>query len=704
MNKEKPLEIENLAIPENKTEYQRKIREELQARSNPEEESNPQDRLKKITDICINLTEETVGRRQSQRKSNNLTIKELSKKQKKIRCDIEATRNKAKREELRIDRNKTTNSLHQMLQREKEEQMEKKVENLEKLKDDSRKMFAVIRDLKPEKKKNVVVETPEGITSSTCKKLEEISKHFKTLFHKENEEDIEEIAPIDMTNPFTAGEVRKAISKLKDNKSPGIDNICAEMLKSAPSEIDEEIAKLMNDMAATGSAPKEITLGILVPLPKPGKKPGPPSNFRPIILLSMLRKILAICLLERCIGRFLTEIPTTQAAYQSGRSTTEHVLACKLLAERAISSADEETTILLLDMSRAFDTVKRKNLIQMLKQVLDQDELHLVKLLVKDVTLQVRCDNKLGEAINTNVGVPQGDCLSPIFFIIYLANALKQVSEENEPTKRNKDEEKRKKDDHCYSKPITPKVIDQQYADDVSWIAINSNQEVEYIKEEIPAKLMKLNLKVNEDKTEEIRISRTGGKDWKEVKYLGSLLGTEEDFKRRKQMATVSYNKLRHIIESRKTSTNLKMRLFETYIASIFLYNSEVWTLTKTMEAKIDAFQRKLIRRMFKIYWEDRVSNEELHRRFKFRKWSETIKERRMRWYGHMLRLPENAPVKLALTEAERKVKKPRGGQVKTWIAQMKEDLNKVNIPYQAKEFYAADRALWRAKINSCRM
>ena len=39
MNKEKPLEIENLAIPENKTEYQRKIREELQARSNPEEES-----------------------------------------------------------------------------------------------------------------------------------------------------------------------------------------------------------------------------------------------------------------------------------------------------------------------------------------------------------------------------------------------------------------------------------------------------------------------------------------------------------------------------------------------------------------------------------------------------------------------------------------------------------------------------------------
>ena len=36
---------------------------------------------------------------------------------------------------------------------------------------------------------------------------------------------------------------------------------------------------------------------------------------------------------------------------------------------------------------------------------------------------------------------------------------------------------------------------------------------------------------------------------------------------------------------------------------------------------------------MFKIQWEDRVSNEDLYKRFRFRKWSEKIKERRMRWY-----------------------------------------------------------------------
>ena len=62
----------------------------------------------------------------------------------------------------------------------------------------------------------------------------------------------------------------------------------------------------------------------------------------------------------------------------------------------------------------------------MLKQILQIDELHMIKLLIDKVSLQVRCDNKLGNPINTNIGVPQGDCLSPIFFIIYLANALKE--------------------------------------------------------------------------------------------------------------------------------------------------------------------------------------------------------------------------------------------------------------------------------------
>ena len=43
----------------------------------------------------------------------------------------------------------------------------------------------------------------------------------------------------------------------------------------------------------------ELNCGILIPLQKPGKKKRPASNLRPVILLSIIRKILAICLIRR---------------------------------------------------------------------------------------------------------------------------------------------------------------------------------------------------------------------------------------------------------------------------------------------------------------------------------------------------------------------------------------------------------------------
>ena len=70
----------------------------------------------------------------------------------------------------------------------------------------------------------------------------------------------------------------------------------------------------------------------------------------------------------------------------------------------------------MLDMSKAFDTVRRNDLIEIIEPILDKDELHLIKILIEDVTLQVKIGKTTvtGEEITTNIGVPQGDCLSPI--------------------------------------------------------------------------------------------------------------------------------------------------------------------------------------------------------------------------------------------------------------------------------------------------
>ena len=130
---------------------------------------------------------------------------------------------------------------------------------------------------------------------------------------------------------------------VKYDKRSGCDNLRAEHFKYAPSKLLEEIAMLLNNVAETGLYPKEIKTGDEIPLQK-GKPKGPPENLRPVILLSTLRNILAICLTKRISGRLHLQkiIPITQTAYTSNRNITELVFTFKVLAKKAILSIGYE--------------------------------------------------------------------------------------------------------------------------------------------------------------------------------------------------------------------------------------------------------------------------------------------------------------------------------------------------------------------------
>lgn len=67
----------------------------------------------------------------------------------------------------------------------------------------------------------------------------------------------------------------------------------------------------------------------------------------------------------------------------------------------------------MMDMSRAFDTIDRKVLLNDLSKIIEADELHMVHTLLTDVKLSARIGNKIGQKFNANTGTPQGDCLSP---------------------------------------------------------------------------------------------------------------------------------------------------------------------------------------------------------------------------------------------------------------------------------------------------
>ena len=294
------------------------------------------------------------------------------------------------------------------------------------------------------------------------------------------------------------------------------------------------------------------------------------------------------------------------------------IFTFKVLCEKAIISENYSINLLMLDMSKAVDTIERGKLIDYLKSTLENDELFLIYLLLKDIKLIVKLNNEFGKEFITNIGSPQGDSASAIFFILYLAKSL-TILIKNSSLQL----------DHTYSRKIDEHIIiDQQYADDIGWASTN-NEKIEEIENTVPQILKNRNLLVNESKTEKYTVERNGSDQWKVCKYVGSLLDTQQDIKRRKSLANQSYISVKDIYRNKDISLDTKLRIHNALIESSCLYNCEVWTTTKKFEQEIDVFQRNLLRRTLNIKWSDKVTNEELYERTQAKKWSEKVKKRK---------------------------------------------------------------------------
>jgi hypothetical protein len=76
------------------------------------------------------------------------------------------------------------------------------------------------------------------------------------------------------------------------------------------------------------------------------------------------------------------------------------------------------------------------------------------------------------------------------------------------------------------------------------------------------------------------------------------------------------------------------------------LYREECWTLSQTNEKMVDAFERKILRRIYgpikvRDQWRCRF-NKELYDLFKDPRLSMVIRIARLRWAGHVARMDEN--------------------------------------------------------------
>ena len=220
-----------------------------------------------------------------------------------------------------------------------------------------------------------------------------------------------------LISPITTDEINFHITKMK-KKAPGESKIGYQIIK----HIINYLAQIFNASLASGYFPKKFKSAILKLLPKEGKDPTFPQNYRPIALLDNIGKIFEKIVNTR-LRQFLEDnnlYNNQQYGFRKGKSTT-HITNMIHECIKHNSAQGFKTAILSKDVQKAFDTVwhsgltwkihNRFNLPMPLKKLLTN--------FLHDRTVKIKHNNCLSHPFSPKAGVPQGSALSPTLYTMY---------------------------------------------------------------------------------------------------------------------------------------------------------------------------------------------------------------------------------------------------------------------------------------------
>ena len=292
----------------------------------------------------------------------NVDLKRLSDEQKLLRMKSEQATTKEMSVKFKQERKIVLKQIDKIISEAEEERLDKIIDQIDSVNDDS-KMFKAVKLLHTKNQKaNIFVHDKNGKSVTKIRKVHNIiNNHFEN-FSKPDIASIdqhkEEPKPLD--NELSSAEIKKAVSKMSNNKAPGKDNIPVELIKYSPDIIFEIFADNLNKIF---SEHKNIQVGegIIRALNKPGKPKGPVKNLRPVTLLDTCRKILSKVFITRTQDDVNSYLSQSQSAYRKGRSTSDVVWAHRWVLAKVQEHRDLIIFVIGIAMSSAFDTNSNSN-------------------------------------------------------------------------------------------------------------------------------------------------------------------------------------------------------------------------------------------------------------------------------------------------------------------------------------------------------
>jgi hypothetical protein len=164
----------------------------------------------------------------------------------------------------------------------------------------------------------------------------------------------------------SASDVEVAIGKLKRYKSPGVDQIPAELIQAGGEKLRSEIRKLIKLIWNKEELPHQWKESVVVPIHTKGDKTNC-SNYRGISFLSTSYKILSNILLSRLTPCANEIIGDHKCGFRRNRTTTDQIFYIQQILGKK-SEFDSTVHQLFIDFEKAYDSVRREVLYNILTE------------------------------------------------------------------------------------------------------------------------------------------------------------------------------------------------------------------------------------------------------------------------------------------------------------------------------------------------
>ena len=226
---------------------------------------------------------------------------------------------------------------------------------------------------------------------------------------------------------ITPPEIEKAVRRAAPNKAPGTDGISNGILHQTLDILLPSLHKLFNACLQQGYCPVHFKETITVVLRKPGKDDYTlPKSYRPIALLNTLGKAL-----EAIVANRITYLADTYGLLPShhtgGRklASTDHAIHLLLQRIHEAWSDAKVASLLLLDVSGAFDNVSRLRLVHNLrKRRVNQTLVRWIESFLSNRSTTLKLQEYTAPSAPIQTGIPQGSPLSPILYLFYNADLI----------------------------------------------------------------------------------------------------------------------------------------------------------------------------------------------------------------------------------------------------------------------------------------